>query len=276
MSNSKYVRPAWAELSWSEWLPLDAPLKTYQEYISKEPGFYRVRVKDAELAYIGQTGRNLRERVRSLAINALKSSDNPPWNDPHTVAPILWAYIQENNFQFEVSAAVAVLPTSERQCFEDSLLYLHRVETGESTLCNHGRLHPWWTRPTNKKKMRPTTRRESPVSFESLKPATGNEDYLSDGWLDLHWTSFKPLTSEFPDTPGVYRIKKEAEVCYLGETISLSDRLRTHSTTEHFLGLDVSFSSMSHTTPKHQLLEREFDLIGAYYLKTGHPPEYQY
>ena len=124
--------------------------------------------------------------------------------------------------------------------------------------------------------MRPTTRRESPVHFESLKPATGNEDYLSDSWLDLSWTSFQPLSSEFPNSPGVYRIKQGTNICYLGETISLADRLRTHSKTGHFRGLDVSFSLMSHTTPKHQLLERECDLIGAYYLKTGHPPEYQY
>ena len=62
------------------------------------------------------------------------------------VTPLLWAYRHENNFQFELSVAPCELPSQLRQCQEDSLLYLHRIEYGHSTLCNHGRRHPLWTR----------------------------------------------------------------------------------------------------------------------------------
>ena len=43
------------------------------------------------------------------------------------------------------------LETRERQCVEDMLLYEYRLEAKESTLANHGRCHPKWTRPGNRK-----------------------------------------------------------------------------------------------------------------------------
>jgi hypothetical protein len=49
----------WAGLTWSSWLPLDAPLETYREQVEKESGFYRVRAYNLPyLIYVGQTGRD--------------------------------------------------------------------------------------------------------------------------------------------------------------------------------------------------------------------------
>ncbi|MEO2019292.1 MAG: hypothetical protein ABGZ53_33580 [Fuerstiella sp.] len=67
MSDSpEFIGSTWGRLSWSEWIPLDAPLSEYQRVISSRGGLYRVRGSGVpELVYIGQTGRNLRERTRS-------------------------------------------------------------------------------------------------------------------------------------------------------------------------------------------------------------------
>jgi hypothetical protein len=48
---------------------------------------------------MGQTGRGLRERVRSLAVNLYR--DEPPWNDPHTAAPGLWAWRVEEGYEYD-------------------------------------------------------------------------------------------------------------------------------------------------------------------------------
>jgi hypothetical protein len=53
-------------LTWSNWIPLDADLPAYQVHIASVPGFYRVRASGSDcLAYIGQTGRSLRQRTRA-------------------------------------------------------------------------------------------------------------------------------------------------------------------------------------------------------------------
>jgi hypothetical protein len=137
-------------------MPLDASLEQYKQLIPTQPGFYRVRAMDiSSLVYIGQTGRNLRERTRSLSRGVYRALDDPPWNDPHTAAPLLWAYRHEDGLKYEVSVAVMDTDYPTRQCIEDSLLYLHRNEHGQSTLCNHARLHPFWSRPSNRKRTEP-------------------------------------------------------------------------------------------------------------------------
>ncbi len=136
-------------LQWSRWIALDADLLTYQEHVVTDPGFYRVRaVGNDWLVYIGQTGRSLRQRTRAeLAKHVMRPRESPPWNDPHTAAPLLWAYRYEDGMEFELSVAPAHLDVQMRQCYEDVLLYLHRLEFGHSTLCNHGRRHPGGLEP---------------------------------------------------------------------------------------------------------------------------------
>ncbi len=88
----EFLSRGWCGLAWSDWLPLHAARSEFQRLIPRDPGLYRVRVIDANvLAYVGQTGRDLRERSRALARHTTRSADDPPWNDPHTAAPGLWA-----------------------------------------------------------------------------------------------------------------------------------------------------------------------------------------
>jgi hypothetical protein len=64
-----------AGLDWTPWIPLSASLADMRTVIPKIAGFYRIRVTGRnELAYIGQTGRELRERIRSLALRVVRIS----------------------------------------------------------------------------------------------------------------------------------------------------------------------------------------------------------
>ena len=266
----------WAGLSWSSWLPLDASVETYREQVAKKAGYYRIRADNlTSLIYIGQTGRSLFERVRSLRRGVYRNLDNPPWNDPHTAAPLLWSYRHENGLLYECSVAVANHDTPIRQCQEDSLLYLHRIEHGSSTLCNHGRLHPYWTRPSNRNRGITTCRRNKKVNYPSLPPATGNDNYYASDWLGLTWKSPDSLDIGELSNPGVYRIINDGSLSYIGESKNLNTRLTTHRRGNRFNGCKYSVHLMPEALP-HQLKERETDFIGGYFLKKNEPPTFQY
>jgi hypothetical protein len=109
---------SWLGLTWSPWLPLDGAMDVFREAVPQLPGFYRVREpRLGKLVYIGQTGRDLRERTRALSIHAHRT--DPPWNDPHTAAPGLWAWRREAGFEFEVSVTPSDLELARRQCMEE-------------------------------------------------------------------------------------------------------------------------------------------------------------
>ena len=62
-------------LTWSNWIDLDSCLESYRQHVAATEGFCRIRVKQQEsLAYIGQTGRSLRLRMRG---GTLKNSMSP-------------------------------------------------------------------------------------------------------------------------------------------------------------------------------------------------------
>ena len=188
---------------------------------------------------------------------------------------MLWAYCHEDGLAYDVSIATAHLKPQERQCYEDVLLYLHRKEHGHSTLCNHGRSHPRWTRPTNRSKAIPTKRRNREMSYPSLPPAVGDPDFNLDTWLGMEWSEFRSMGEGAPTVAGVYRIRSAKKLVYFGESKNLRTRLRTHSGDERFSKCEFSYCQMADAMP-HQLKERETDLIGAYYLAANEPPVYQY
>ena len=190
----------------------------------------------------------------------------------------MWAYRHENKLDYKLSVASANFNTQSRQCYEDYLLYLHRIQYGYSTLTNHGRAHPHWTRPTNKGKGIPTKRRDIVLNYESINPAIGDNDFTGNKWLDLEWSTFEPIETiikKLPSIAGVYRIKSNEKILYFGESKDLKKRIKEHSRKLHFKDSLVSVHVMPDAYP-YQLKEREADLIGAYYLTTRTSPEYQY
>jgi hypothetical protein len=267
----------WAGLDWSPWVHFDSPMATYQTHITNKAGLYRIRSPQSEeLIYIGQTGRNLRERVRALVKHVLRPQENPPWNDPHTAAPVLWAYKNENQFDFEVSVTTLEISYTHRQCFEDYLLHLHRNHYNRSTVANFGLSHPLWSRPSNKKQNRPMIRNSSPKLQTSLPKTINAKDFHSNTWLGLHWQkAAMKQTVNLPDLPGIYRFVNPEELAYCGESHSLRKRLSTHSKNSNFKNADCFYSVMPNAE-SHHLKEREVDMIGAYYAITSRCPTYQY
>lgn len=278
MTNT-FLTQNWLGLSWSNWIGLNASPNAFRDIVTTDPGLYRVRVKGVEkLAYIGQTGRNLRERTRGLGRNTYRAQ--PPWNDPHTAAPGLWAWRTDQGLDYELSVASKFVDRAERQCIEDMLLYEYRLEAEESTLCNHGRFHPWWSRPTNKGKGGKMTKlvgRTNPAGGVSITPAPFSDTPSAENWLFLNWSKKLPLSPK-PRTPqaaGVYRLMRRDEVVYVGESSDLHDRMRSHSRRFGKENLEASWVEMPSALP-HHLKERETDLIGGFYKALQKPPLFQY
>ena len=85
----KFFTADWCQLSWTSWIAFSHPSSFIQ--LPSAAGLYRIRaVGIGELFYIGQTGRNLRERLGDLRRNTMQTQ--MPFNDPHTAAPSLWAW----------------------------------------------------------------------------------------------------------------------------------------------------------------------------------------
>ena len=268
----------WQGHNWSSWIPLFSDNSFYRKHISTKPGFYRVRSTSYEgLVYIGQTGRSLRERTLTLRNHSERAKDNPPWNDPHTAAPCLWAFKIENGFDYEISVAhTENLSYSERQCKEDCLLYQHRLHFNFSTLANHGRFHPNWLRPSNKKGGRPMKKSVSYEAYVSIPKVTQNGIFESPDWLGLEWTKPVELANyNAPYGPGVYRIFSDVEMQYCGESKNLHNRMNAHKKNPLLRHCYVSIHSMPNCKP-HHLKEREVDLIGAYMAEKGVGPRLQY
>ena len=202
-------------------------------------------------------------------------------NDPHTAAPAHWALIQEQGFDFEVAAAVVSSDTQMRQCQEDWLLFSYRLQSGHSTLCNHGRMHPRWTSPSNRKLGRGMVRRDVESQLDlslSLPPVVYTEDPTAAEWLRLKWSQWIDLRSgesTVPTGSGVYRLSDGTDPIYLGESINLRARLLSHARRLTSATLHASCARMVNPT-KVELRERETDLIGAFIQATGTPPRYQY
>lgn len=253
---------------------------------------YRVRaVNGNELFYVGQTGRNLRERLGDLRRNTLKES--MPYNDPHTAAPSLWAWRHADGLDFECSAA-AVSFTEDmveakklRVGFEFYLLWQYRLEFGSSTRCNYGRFHARYMKSKNSKQRFQGYRldeheEDNPSGGSSLPPLQSVGEPATLNWMGLPCTDFLALSSTLlkpiPAVPGVYRIIDlyTSELIYIGESTNLQLRVRDHAN-KPWTGsrAAISYVQMPGDTVKHQLLEIENDLIAGFYLQHKNIPKFQ-
>ncbi len=263
-------------LNWSPWVSFDAPSFSV---IPVGPGVYRVRVVGHEaLAYIGQTGRDLRARLRDLRRNAL--ADLMPYNDPHTAAPSLWAWRDAEGYQFECSAANVNLDTRGRLGLEAWLLWQHRLEHG-STLCNFGRFHPNYCKSGDRKTQRKGGRLPdgvvNPAGGPTSTPLRLSGEPVSADWMDLQWSPWMSLRDAAPAGPGLYRIADDAGLLYIGESDAVGKRLRTHRARDWGTAAPlVSVWPAPTGIRKHQLHELENDLIGAHVRQEEVPPALQF
>jgi hypothetical protein len=277
----EFFDSCWCGSAWTEWVPLD-PSAGRLKTLPLAPGVYRVRPSGGSvLLYIGQTGRTLRARIRELA-HAYR--DAMPFNDPHTAAPHLWALRTENSMTFEVSTCPMDTAKKNLRGMEDYLLWKYRLERGESTVCNYGRFHPQFTRPTNMRDGRAGQRISNgvnPNSGPSYPPLRPKGEPTGPDWMGLYWSEPAPLKDahmEAPNAPGVYRIwrKGSDRLSYLGESMKLRSRLKTHGASALFGQNFLCGLAALQITGKYQVREVESDLLGAYYELKKRIPEQQY
>ncbi len=278
-----FLAPRWCDRDWSSFVPFGAA-RDLMRTLTAVSGLYRVRVVGREqLAYIGQTGRNLRERVAMLARGTLAAE--MPFNDPHTAAPKLWSYRAADRLEYEASVSPCDLPKNDRMGLECYLVWRYRLETGASPLCNFGRLHPRYTtsanRSTGRRGRRLNADEADNVSGPSVPPLVLSGAPDAADWMGLPWSAWAPLTAVglngAPGGAGVYRIGDGTGPLYIGQSGALVARLRGHARAAGWPG-PVSYSLVhfpaGHTST--QLLEVENDLIAGYFAHTGHAPAMQF
>jgi hypothetical protein len=280
-----FLSKSWCDLAWSPWVTFSPSPTGFRAIPRRSPGVYKVRPSGtAQLAYIGQTGRDLRERLRNLCLNTLKPE--MPFNDPHTAAPSLWAWADAEGMSFECSAASIDAPAPKRMALECYLLWQYRLEAGESTLCNHGRFHPRYTKSSDRSKgcrgeQIPDGEPDNPAGGPSCSLLPAERAELTEP-LGESWTQPAPLTSrvvsQLPTSPGLYQIQDldTGEVLYIGETRNLRQRLLEHL--RRAWGDPPCFvhSVQVSSVLPHQLKEMENDLIGALYEQSGAAPRFQF
>jgi hypothetical protein len=284
-----FTSATWCGLQWTPWIPFSTPSAFKQ--LPSSPGLYRIRVINGnELFYIGETGRNLRERLGELRRNTMK--DTMPYNDPHTAAPSLWAWRHAERLVFECSAAP--FPTDDkeearvqRKGLECYLLWQYRLEFGSSTRCNYGRFHPRYVKSTDRKQgfrghRLPEDASSNPAGGSSLPPLHLLATPAASNWMGIAWTPFAPLDIshilKVPPSPGTYRLfdAEVQELLYIGESQNLRQRLMTHAR-KMWGGSQplCSYVSLPEDTPAYQRREIENDLIAAFYAATRRLPGFQ-
>ena len=276
----------WCKLNWTDWYPLDGQRKPFQN-IPQTMGFYRICSKEyKQLMYIGQTGKSLRGRIRMLSRNTYR--DVMPFDDPHTAAPNLWAYRIEENLSYFFSVADLNLEYNHRQAFEDMLIWQHRVIYGESTIANHGRFHPRYTKSKSRKRgivgrKLEENEHDNLAGGPSHKPLSLKNKPNEKDWMGLNWsdlTNFKSINFEsIPINNGLYKIYdlETEDLLYVGETNDLRNRIRYHLKKNwQDYNPSIAYVYFNNILPKYQLRELETDLIGAYYHDYNKPPIFQY
>lgn len=279
-----YFEGNWCSLSWTPWISFTAA-KSKWKLIPNETGVYRVKPSGTSIiAYIGETGRELRDRLSSLRRGVM--ADLMPYNDPHTAAPNLWAWRQEQHWDYECSTAVFEKSKSERKALECFLLWKYRLERGESTLCNYGRFHKNYKKSSNRSRKRRGFRLVEPhvnsSRGSSYPPLRLQGEPSDNNWMGINWSETVSLSlkasGQVPNTPSLYKISRpeRRELKYIGESMRLRIRFRQHCRTFGDSELLFSFSKQSASIRDFQLRELETDLIGAYYYQTSQAPINQF
>ena len=279
-----YFADDWCDLPWTPWVPLAASAADFR-LLPATSGVYRIRAAGAgHLAYIGQTGRNLRERLRQRARNV--HAPVMPSNDPHTAAPALWLLRIVEGADLSCSAAPAALDPPHLHGLEDMLLWRHHLEANRSARCNHGWFHAGYRRPGNRSTGRQgtaqpagTTNPAAAPGFPPLQPHGAPPD---PDWMGLPWSPLGSLINAprpAPALPGVYKILDVTRLAllYIGESANLAARLRDHAR-RPWSPHDplVAWQADPALALPHHRHERESDLLGAYYAAHRRPPAFQY
>jgi hypothetical protein len=270
-SSRMFLGVQWAGCSWTPWISLFDRGAIRQ--LPSGPGLYRIAtIGTCSLAYIGQTSRGLRERVRALSLHG--SASEMPFNDPHTAAPGIWCFRVEDAYDFEVSVALSDEGRRERLARECYAIWLYRLESGRSPGLNLGGFHLQYTRPRNRTHGVPGRRLEvSRVSTARADPLKLQGEPGSKQWMGLDWSP-PGRTECAPALPGIDRAVDRGEVVYLGEASRLRQRLELHG--RNYPHLTFSWARPTDVEHRTVRVEVENDLIAAFFAATGRAPQLQF
>ena len=280
-----FLGRSWCKLSWTEWVRFsDGDFQALPD----QAGFYRVRpVGKKELAYIGQTGGSLKNRLATLARETLRDTKTMPYNDPHTAAPNLWAWSNSDNIEYECSAAPEKLSKRNRLARECYLIWQYRLSAGESPRCNLGRFHPRYM----KSKGRSTRIRGGKLPRGSKNPAGGHSapplrhkgSPSVSKWMGLSWSKDSGERGQKIPNAGLYKIlRSDGHLLYVGKSDGhLISRARSHIRTKRLpSNVQIWVSAPKLLARKgplaHHFLELENDLIASFYAMYGQAPPKQF
>ena len=277
------------DLSWSEWHLFKQGLSS--QAFPNVPGLYRVRVTDAEVVYIGQTGRNLRQRLGMLS---RCYSVEMPYRAPHTAAPTLWALRDRDGVDFEVSVLPLDDEKTERLALEALAITIHRLDHGRSPIANFGgtidgyRLSSGNSAALVASGKRFRGGRDPAVRASPSSPVRGPIDgeATNTNWIGLDWSAWTPV-SDLRSTlgTGVYRIRARGadDLLYIGQG-RITQRIRSHIAKSRRAdqrqgplfsqSLEVSWIALNFST--RELLEIENDAIASHRLMRGMAPAAQF
>lgn len=277
-------------IRWSDWHPLQGSSRNAA--IPAAPGLYRARVaQTGEVVYVGQTGRNLRERLGMLGTCHDKDM---PYRDPHTAAPTLWALRDRDRIEFEVSTAHLSSTKVERLALEAVAITAHRIQHGTSPIANFGGgIAGYRLSSSNNSALVSAGKRfrggPDPLVTASKSvavPGTIFSEVTSADWLGLTWSPWEPFAAaKCGPLSGLYRIRRafEDDLVYVGQG-RIQDRIRAHLAkasqpdnrqAPYFTGaIEVSWVVLEIET--RSLLELENDAIASHRLMRGIAPLAQF
>lgn len=244
----------WLGLNWSDWSILK-PGSNKISSVPETPGFFRIKQTSRPgLEYVGQTGRDLKERIVHFA-NDL-SGDAPSGNGS---TRHLWE-LGDSGGRFEFSYANPNIARSEtdRIGLENLMFAMHLKHRGRSPTVNLDR--------------KLTSRENRNSVIESLDWNSG--DFTSEDWMGLEWTEPRELDrrTEIDSSKVVYRIwfpDFTPPLAYIGKSTNVANRLVKH---EKKFGSGALFSV---APVESNLKDVEASLIASHYLETNTLPKGQ-
>ncbi|CAB4665849.1 unannotated protein [freshwater metagenome] len=279
------------EFVWSKWIDLRGAQINPQS--PKDEGVYRIRDRNSgRILYVGETN-NLRRRFSHLQ-NSF--SAEIPYADPHTAAPALWAYLQENDTSLDISFIIVQGSRAKRMTVETSYIAILRHEVGESPLANFGQMPNGWIKSSgNSSKLVQMGKRfkgyrnNDAIRTPSMPSILDlSNSSLECNWGNLQWSNWEEFPISLPphSVIGLYRIRRpEAQMLsYIGQGKILA-RLKAHSLKYgddgHAQSHDFSPGFLTSWTSvqiihSRQLLEMEADLIASHYITLNACPTAQF
>lgn len=252
--------------------------------LGKGPGIYRIRPRGQNsLAYIGQTGRCLRENLSKLREESSRNRVDP--DSKHFASPCMFVYIKVKDTDLDVSTcAMTKIPDDERLATESFLLWNYRIEVGASPICNLRRFHEGYRmfiHTTEGVKVRKLEIDEDSYN-SSISPLKYDQPFKSTDWMGLLWTEWTPLDKKAVKSLGdefcFYRIAKEdmSELLLVDWTDDLGTMLSDHLREKWSKKTVYSVAFRGLELPPVHVAELRNDMVAGYYMEKSEAPRMQF